>query len=265
MDRSQTAHAMERPVRRASSTDLHSMATPWTEGAEPHLVVSRTTSGAESEGEIRERARRILNVAIAVVSLVVALPLMLVIAAAVKLTSSGPVLFTQKRVGMDRRAGRDDGALAERRRQDRGGRLFTMYKFRTMYQENGGEEGQTWARPDDPRVTPVGKVLRKTRLDELPQLFNVLRGDMNIVGPRPEQPDIFLRLRDEIDHYHHRQSVLPGITGWAQVNHSYDQCLDDVKRKVELDLEYIERRSAAEDLKILARTVPVMLGQRGAL
>jgi lipopolysaccharide/colanic/teichoic acid biosynthesis glycosyltransferase len=121
-----------------------------------------------------------------------------------------------------------------------------------------------WAKPDDPRVTPVGRILRKYRLDELPQLVNVLRGDMNIVGPRPEQPRIFAELREQIPHYQRRQYVRPGITGWAQVNQGYDDSLDNVRQKVAYDLEYLERHSVAEDLRILARTVPVVVFRRGA-
>jgi lipopolysaccharide/colanic/teichoic acid biosynthesis glycosyltransferase len=123
---------------------------------------------------------------------------------------------------------------------------------------------QVWAQPRDPRVTRLGAVLRKYRLDELPQLFNVLKGDMNIVGPRPEQPKIFAELRDQIDRYPERQRVLPGITGWAQINQSYDQCLSDVRNKLNYDLEYIERESAVQDLLILLRTVPVIVFKKGA-
>jgi lipopolysaccharide/colanic/teichoic acid biosynthesis glycosyltransferase len=112
-------------------------------------------------------------------------------------------------------------------------------------------------------VTPIGRVLRKYRLDELPQLSNVIKGDMNVVGPRPEQPNIFLQLREQVDGYSRRQRVLPGITGWAQVNHHYDQTIDDVRRKVQLDLDYASRMSAAEDLRIMVRTVPVMLFRTG--
>lgn len=122
--------------------------------------------------------------------------------------------------------------------------------------------GERWATKDDARITRVGRVLRATRIDELPQLFNVLMGDMNIVGPRPEQPDIFQDLRDEVHGYDRRQKVLPGITGLAQVNLGYDTSIDDVRRKVELDLEYIERRSASQDLMIMAKTVPVMVFQK---
>jgi lipopolysaccharide/colanic/teichoic acid biosynthesis glycosyltransferase len=126
------------------------------------------------------------------------------------------------------------------------------------------KDDEVWAQPDDPRVTAIGRILRKYRLDELPQLWNVMRGDMNIVGPRPEQPAIFVKLRDQIDGYGARQQVRPGITGWAQVNHNYDQCLEDVRRKVSFDLEYIARRSLATDLKIMALTVPVMVFRKGA-
>ena len=120
-----------------------------------------------------------------------------------------------------------------------------------------------WAMKRDPRVTLVGRVLRKTRLDELPQLYNVLRGDMNIVGPRPERPTIFAVLRAAIPEYPMRQRVKPGITGWAQINQSYDACVDDVRRKVKYDLEYVQRQGLVEDLRIMSMTVPVMLFGRG--
>ena len=133
-----------------------------------------------------------------------------------------------------------------------------MYKFRTMtYQPSAAQE--QWATKEDRRVTRVGRFLRATRIDELPQLFNVLKGDMNIVGPRPEQPTIFQELRREVGEYQERQKVLPGITGWAQVNLGYDTSIEDVKKKVELDLEYIQRRSATQDLAIMAKTMPVMV------
>ncbi len=199
-----------------------------------------------------------MNLAVAVVGLIVAAPLMLLVAALVKLDSRGPVIYKQKRVGLDRRGGRDQRVDNRRRGSDVGGRLFTMYKFRTMTCAPQGSE-ECWATPDDQRITRMGRFLRATRIDELPQLFNVVRGDMNIVGPRPEQPTIFQELRRELGTYQERQKVLPGITGWAQVNLGYDTSLDDVKRKVELDLEYIDRRSATEDLAIMARTMPVMV------
>ena len=191
-----------------------------------------------------QRGRRLLNVVIAALGLVLALPVMLVIAALIKLTSRGPVLFAQQRVGLDRRALSRSGGNS-RRRMDLGGAQFTMYKFRTMYVD----------------TDTSGK---KFRLDELPQVLNVLRGEMNIVGPRPEQPAIFVYLREQIEGYQRRQRVRPGITGWAQVNQGYDTSVDDVRRKVRYDLEYIHGQSTLEDLRIMLRTVPVMLFRRGA-
>ncbi len=209
----------------------------------------------------RDQARRALNLVIAAVALLLAFPLMAIIAVLIKLTSRGPVLFTQQRIGLDRRAlGEPAGNF--RRHVDDGGRTFTMYKFRTM-RVDGGASSQVWAQRDDPRVTPLGRVLRKLRLDELPQLWNVLVGDMNVVGPRPEQPTIFASLREQIEEYQRRQRVLPGITGWAQINLSYDSCLDDVREKLTYDLEYIRHRSPLEDLKIMLLTPAVMLGRRG--
>ncbi len=212
----------------------------------------------------RERTgRRVLNFIVAVLGLVLAFPVMLLIAALIKLTSRGPVLFTQTRVGLDRRALSNAGGNT-RRHTDQGGHPFTMYKFRTMRPADGKGK-PVWAQADDARITPIGRVLRKLRLDELPQLFNVLRGDMNIVGPRPEQPTIFVYLREQIEGYQRRQRVRPGITGWAQINQGYDRSVDDVRRKVRYDLEYIRRQSALEDLKIMFRTVPVMVLRRGAM
>jgi len=209
-----------------------------------------------------ERWRRLLNVVVAIVGIVVTAPLMLLTALAVRLTSRGSVLYTQTRVGLDRRG--DDGTPeGVRRRENLGGRPFKIYKFRTMTVQQV-PDAEVWAAPDDPRVTPVGRVLRKLRLDELPQLWNVLRGDMNIVGPRPEQPKIFVHLRHQIHQYETRQRVRPGITGLAQINQHYDRCLDDVKRKVAFDLEYITRQSVMEDLKIMVLTIPVIAFRRGA-
>jgi lipopolysaccharide/colanic/teichoic acid biosynthesis glycosyltransferase len=239
----------------------------WT--AEPkHLTPPRIRSRrARLAEEARDKSRRVLNVVVAGLSLVLLSPLFLLIALSVRLSSPGPVFFTQERVGLDqRRRSRDRRARSragpDRRGSDAGGELFTMYKFRTMYVSDGPEQ-QVWAQENDPRITPVGRVLRAFRLDELPQLWNVLLGHMNIVGPRPEQPEIFQELRSELADYQRRQHVLPGITGWAQINNGYDQTFRDVERKVEFDLEYLERRSAVEDLKILVFTVPVVLRRKG--
>jgi lipopolysaccharide/colanic/teichoic acid biosynthesis glycosyltransferase len=207
-----------------------------------------------------ERVRRNLNVVVAAVALVLCLPVMLAVALLVVLTSRGPVLYTQTRVGVDRRS---RFSVDGRRRVDYGGRLFKIYKFRTM-RVDADRAGEVWASPDDPRVTPVGRFLRKYRLDELPQLINVLKGDMNLVGPRPEQPKIFTRLRDKIDRYSERQQVLPGITGLAQVSQNYDTTIDDVRQKVLFDLHYISHRSWRQDLKVMFKTIPVVIFKRGA-
>jgi len=147
---------------------------------------------------------------LAAAALIVLLPIIALIALAIKLTSRGPVLYSQTRVGLDRRFRRLDAD--ERRTHDHGGKLFEMYKFRTMGTDAEIDGRAVWAQKQDPRVTLVGSVLRRTRLDELPQLYNVLRGDMNIVGPRPERPTIFATLRADIPEYHMRQRVKPGIT-----------------------------------------------------
>ena len=209
------------------------------------------------------RSRRLLNVAVAALGIVLALPLMLVAAALIKLTSRGPVLFLQARVGLDRRSLSRVGGNT-RRQIDLGGAPFTMYKFRTMQVAPENGDRQVWAQRNDDRITAVGRVLRKFRLDELPQLFNVLLGQMNIVGPRPEQPAIFVYLREQIEGYQRRQRVRPGITGWAQVNQGYDTSVDDVRRKVVYDLEYVRSQSSVADLKIMLRTLPVMFFGRGA-
>ena len=212
----------------------------------------------------RERSEgvgRAINLIVAVVALVVLSPLMLLVALTIRLTSSGPVFYRQTRVGLDRRGKHKPSD--DRRRHDHGGKVFEMYKFRTMRADAEIDGRAVWAQKGDPRVTRVGRVLRTTRIDELPQLYNVIRGDMNIVGPRPERPTIFARLRDDIPEYHMRQRVKPGITGWAQINQSYDACVDDVRQKVRYDLEYLRRQGVLEDLRIMSLTLPVMLFRRG--
>jgi lipopolysaccharide/colanic/teichoic acid biosynthesis glycosyltransferase len=224
--------------------------------APPPVALVRGLGPSEQRAE---GARRALNVAVALAGLVIAAPVMVVVALLVRLTSPGPVLFMQTRVGLDRR---DPKVTGNGRRQlDLGGKPFRIYKFRTMYVQQKTE--QVWARRDDPRITPVGRVLRKYRLDELPQLLNVLLGDMNMVGPRPEQPGIVTDLQQQITSYKLRHKVRPGITGWAQINHHYDASIEDVRRKVSLDLEYIGRQSFTEDLKIMLRTVPVVVLRKG--
>jgi lipopolysaccharide/colanic/teichoic acid biosynthesis glycosyltransferase len=209
-----------------------------------------------------EWVRRGVNLTIALVALVILLPVMLLIALLVRVTSRGPVLYTQTRIGLDRRQ-TSRGSQNHRRERNLGGQPFTIYKFRTMRVDAEHQSGAVWAQQSDPRVTSIGRLLRQYRLDELPQLLNVLLGEMNIVGPRPERPTIFAELREHIAEYPLRQRAKPGITGLAQINHHYDRSLEDVRTKVHYDLEYIRRQSVAEDFRIMLKTVPVILLRRG--
>jgi lipopolysaccharide/colanic/teichoic acid biosynthesis glycosyltransferase len=228
----------------------------------PYLRVVTPSAGGEEPPQRHASARRALNVCVSIIGIIVTFPLWIVIAALVKLTSRGPVFHTQVRVGLDIR---NTGAGPEdpRRRHDLGGRPFTIYKFRTMHAAAEQHTGAVWATKNDPRVTSVGRVLRQYRLDELPQLINVLKGEMNVVGPRPERPTIFAELRESIPDYRLRQRARPGITGLAQVRQQYDSCLEDVQRKVEFDLQYVRGQSFWQDLKIMVETIPVILLRKG--
>jgi len=205
-----------------------------------------------------DQTTRLLNITVAILGLIVSAPFLVLIGLAIKLTGRGPILYKQTRIGLDRRWNQKP-SHEDSRLNDLGGRPFTMYKFRTMVTAAENDTKEVWATPCDQRVTAVGRLLRVTRLDELPQLWNVLAGDMNIVGPRPERPAIFAELRVAIPHYYLRQRVRPGITGWAQINQPYDTCVDDVRRKIEFDLEYLRTRSVTLDISIMARTVPIMV------
>ncbi len=182
---------------------------------------------------------------IGVVGLIVSLPFMLLTAVAVKLSSRGPILYRQRRVGSN-------------------GQVFTLYKFRSMYTDAEAETGAVWASVDDPRITPVGRWLRKLRLDELPQFWNVVKGDMAIVGPRPERPEFVDLLAQQIPYYRQRLAVKPGITGWAQINHKYGDTELDAMIKLEYDLYYIKNVAPALDFYIIFHTIKVMLLSRGA-
>ena len=209
-----------------------------------------------------EVVSRVLNVAVASVALVLLFPVFLLVALAIALTSRGAVFYSQIRVGMDRRW-RFTRAY-DRRGYDHGGKLFKMYKFRTMRVDAEPDGRAVWAAKRDPRVTLIGRFLRTTRLDELPQLWNVIRGDMNIVGPRPERPSIFAELRKDIPEYPLRQRVKPGITGWAQINYPYGASIDDARQKLEYDLYYAKNYSPFLDLLILLQTIRVVLWPEGA-
>jgi exopolysaccharide biosynthesis polyprenyl glycosylphosphotransferase len=191
------------------------------------------------------RVKRVLDIILAALGLLLTGPLILLLAALVKLTSKGPAFYSQERVG-------------------RQGKHFTFTKLRTMVQDAEAKTGPVWAAEDDPRVTALGRFLRKTRLDELPQLWSVLRGDMSLVGPRPEREHFVMQFLGEIPLYGKRVLVLPGITGWAQVHHSYDACVEDVIEKLRYDLFYVNHVSFKLDLLILLKTIDVVIRGRGA-
>jgi lipopolysaccharide/colanic/teichoic acid biosynthesis glycosyltransferase len=190
---------------------------------------------------VAERAQAAADFTLAAVLAVVTLPLLAFCIVLVRLTSRGPAVYTQTRVG-------------------KGGRVFTLYKIRTMYHDCEKHSGPTWCKPRDPRITPLGRVLRKLHLDELPQLWNVLKGDMNLIGPRPERPEIVAKLRSSIPGYDRRHAVKPGITGFAQIHLPPDTCLRSVKNKLVYDLYYIRHRSAGLALLILAATALKLVG-----
>ncbi len=190
------------------------------------------------------KIKRLMDIIFSSIILVVTLPVSLIVALAIKLDSKGPVFYKQIRVGKDNKQ-------------------FKIYKFRSMYQDAEKHTGPVWSSKDDPRITRVGKIIRKFRLDEIPQFINVLRGDMSLVGPRPERPYFVERLSNEIPLYKRRLKVKPGITGWAQVKHKYDESIEDVKKKLQYDLYYIENISLRMDLKILFRTIFVVLFGKG--
>jgi sugar transferase (PEP-CTERM system associated) len=201
-------------------------------------------------GELGPRRQTVLyqsvaNLLIAAIGLVAAFPLMLLTALAVRLTSAGPVLYRQVRVGMD-------------------GVRFTLYKFRSMRVDAEATTGAVWASKDDPRVTPIGRIIRKFRIDELPQLLNVLKGEMSMVGPRPERPEFVEALSAQIPYYRQRHCVRPGITGWAQINYKYGDTLEDTIAKLEYDLFYIKNMSLTLDGYVIFHTLKAMLLSRGA-
>jgi sugar transferase (PEP-CTERM system associated) len=190
--------------------------------------------------------RRALNFTAALIASVISIPLLPFIALAVKASSPGPVLYSQKRVG-------------------KGDVEFHCYKFRTMRQDAEADTGATWATDDDPRITRIGKLLRMFRLDEIPQLWCVLKGDMHFVGPRPERPEFVAWLEREIPFYRVRHTVRPGITGWAQVQYKYGNTREDALEKLQYDLFYIKNASLGLDLLIWFQTVKIVLLGRGAL
>ena len=188
--------------------------------------------------------KRIVDLGLSVIVLVVSFPFLLLVALLIRMSSPGPIIFRQERVG-------------------RNGKHFTMYKFRTMIQDAEKSTGPMWAQKDDPRITPLGYWLRKLRIDEIPQLYNVIRGQMSLVGPRPERPHFVEQFKGQIPLYARRLRVRPGITGWAQVKWKYDSSLDDVKEKTKYDLYYVENISLRMDVKIIINTLITMVKAKG--
>ena len=236
---------------------------PWT-----NLPSPTTTPVTEAP---RRRASKVswFERTAALLILLLISPVMLLIALAIKLDSPrGPVLFKQERVGLNRRRRRATGnsitPVRERRASDSTGQPIEIFKFRTMIPDAQKATGPVWAQEKDPRVTRVGGVLRQLRLDELPQLFNVVRGQMRLIGPRPERPHFVSQLVQEIPDYAERHQVHPGITGLAQVEKHYDASVQDVKTKLHYDLFYAKHRGRLMDLKIIFKTIDVMIRGKGA-
>jgi sugar transferase (PEP-CTERM system associated) len=188
--------------------------------------------------------KRVFDVSLSLVGIIVSLPVMALVALAVKATSPGPVLYRQERVGLN-------------------GHIFTVLKVRTMRQDAEAATGPVWSLKNDARVTPIGRFLRRTRLDEIPQLLNVLRGEMSFVGPRPERPSFVEQLTAQIPFYGQRHVVKPGLTGWAQVRYSYGASVEDAIEKLQYDLYYIKNLSFSLDLVIVLETIKTVVLRRG--
>ena len=232
------------------------------------LPVTRQPAAGRNTGEGRALERffkRSLDLLASSIGLLILLPVLLVIAIAIRLDSPGPVLYSQVRVGINRRRNRNGSRpQSERRKTDAYGRLFKIYKFRSMIVDAERNTGPVWAAASDARITRVGRFLRRARLDEVPQLWNVLLGDMSVVGPRPERPTFVESLTVSLPDYPKRCSALPGITGLAQVKSRYDTSVDSASRKLQYDLYYLKNGRILLDLKIMAATVKVMARGEGA-
>ena len=194
--------------------------------------------------EWEKKLKRLMDILISIILLIVSSPIILLTSIAIKIDSNGPVFYKQERSGMNEK-------------------IFKIIKFRSMRIDAEKDSGPVWSTKDDPRITRVGKFIRKVRIDEIPQMVNVLKGEMSLVGPRPERPFFVEQLSKEIPFYKRRLKVRPGVTGWAQVKHKYDENVEDVKEKLRYDLFYIENMSLSNDFKILFRTVFVVLFGQG--
>ncbi|MDA0834601.1 MAG: sugar transferase [Planctomycetota bacterium] len=243
------------------------------------LKLQHTRTDVRCLSEATRIMKRLMDIVISAVMLVLLAPVMLLVMLLVKLTSPGPVIYSQIRVGLnlrrpnrDRRDSRGHDSVPSNRREkandrrlDNGfGKPFVLYKFRTM-RIDAEKNGAQLAVKGDPRITPIGRLLRKTRIDELPQLWNVLKGEMSLVGPRPERPVFIEQLSQEIPDYINRLGLKPGLTGLAQIINGYDTDIDSIRRKVALDLLYLQNCCIKNDLKILFRTIRVILTGSGAM
>ncbi len=225
-------------------------------------------------GTITRRAIRLFDVVFSGLALIALSPVFLILAILIRIESPGPVIYRQVRTGLNLRTGsrrRSDNikVMQERRGNDRRdgrapGRPFEIYKFRSMVTD-AEKNGIQLAKKNDARITRLGKLMRRTRLDELPQFWNVLMGHMSIVGPRPERPEIIAYLEEQIPGYKDRLGVKPGITGLAQIRNGYDTDLEHIRRKITLDKYYIQKCSLANDLKIILRTIRVVVKGEGAM
>ena len=231
----------------------------------PADLKSQEHRGPSTADRIYSWFKRGLDIVLSSIGLLVLAPVFGLLAVIIKLDSRGSVFYAQERIGLNRRRSHGNHrATDERRRRDTFGRPFKIYKLRTMVVDAEKTTGPVWAKAGDSRVTRVGKILRKTRLDEFPQLWNVLRGDMSLVGPRPERPSFVLSLSESLPDYPKRCFALPGITGLAQVKSRYDTSIETVSRKLQYDLYYVRHGRLMLDFKIMVATLKVMARGEGA-
>ena len=194
-----------------------------------------------TENKLYDIYSRILDICLSLIGLVIGIPLIIMFGILIKLEDNGPIIYKQDRVGKH-------------------GKIFNLYKVRSM-KTDAEKFGAQWAQQNDPRILKVGKFIRKTRIDEIPQLFNILKGDMSIIGPRPERPMFTMQFNEDIDGFINRLLVKPGLTGWAQINGGYEMTPEE---KLKWDIEYIKSRSVMKDISIIFRTVRVVLTGEGA-
>jgi len=201
-------------------------------------------SGRGRQARLTSLTRGAVHRTVALIGAILSLPIVILTAILIKLDSPGPVFYRQERVG-------------------RGGRPFVLAKFRSM-RVDAEKEGPVWASKDDDRATRVGRIIRKIRVDEIPQFWNILRGEMNFVGPRPERPHFVAQLAEEIPYYEQRHLIAPGLTGWAQIKYPYGASIEDARQKLQYDLFYVKNQSLILDAIVMFETVKIILFGRGA-